>query len=292
MGAGYVYVLTNPSFPAYVKIGYADDVEARLKQLNQSEALPFAFRVYCTYEVPERLADTELHALIDRLNPDLRAVEIYEGKKRKREFFSMSPEDAYALLESVAALSGTRSRLKLCRPADGTADAETALFADASATVLGAWKALKERTLALDGAELSFRGAFAFFEVGGRRFLACEPQKRSLKLYLGLPAGELVDPDEVAVLMPHASPCGVGDYKAFAADAAGAEALMPLVLQALAAARPKPEPGAGDALRLRFWEAFRAFAVGNPETAEAFTFRKAYAQSFYELASGVSFLWV
>ena len=25
-GAGYVYVLTNPSFPTFVKIGYADDV--------------------------------------------------------------------------------------------------------------------------------------------------------------------------------------------------------------------------------------------------------------------------
>ena len=27
---GYIYILTNPSFPQYVKIGYADDVEKRL----------------------------------------------------------------------------------------------------------------------------------------------------------------------------------------------------------------------------------------------------------------------
>lgn len=34
MGAGVIYILTNPSFNQYVKIGYADNVETRLKQLN------------------------------------------------------------------------------------------------------------------------------------------------------------------------------------------------------------------------------------------------------------------
>ena len=39
-----IYILTNPSFPQYVKIGYADNVESQLKQLNNSECIPFAFR--------------------------------------------------------------------------------------------------------------------------------------------------------------------------------------------------------------------------------------------------------
>ena len=43
---GVIYILTNPSFPDYVKIGYADDIDKRLKQLNRSECIPFAFRVY------------------------------------------------------------------------------------------------------------------------------------------------------------------------------------------------------------------------------------------------------
>ncbi len=30
----------------YVKIGYADDVKRRLKELNRSECTPFAFRLY------------------------------------------------------------------------------------------------------------------------------------------------------------------------------------------------------------------------------------------------------
>ena len=52
---GVIYILTNPSFPDYVKIGYADDIDKRLKQLNRSECIPFAFRVYATYEVNSRL---------------------------------------------------------------------------------------------------------------------------------------------------------------------------------------------------------------------------------------------
>ena len=42
---GVIYILTNPSFPDYVKIGYADDVQKRQKELNRSECLPFAFRL-------------------------------------------------------------------------------------------------------------------------------------------------------------------------------------------------------------------------------------------------------
>ena len=33
---GYIYILVNQSFPEWVKIGYTDDVKARLKQLNRS----------------------------------------------------------------------------------------------------------------------------------------------------------------------------------------------------------------------------------------------------------------
>ena len=31
---GVIYILTNPSFPEYVKIGYADDIDKRLQQLK------------------------------------------------------------------------------------------------------------------------------------------------------------------------------------------------------------------------------------------------------------------
>lgn len=110
--SGVIYILTNPSFPAYVKIGYADDIESRLNQLNRSECIPFAFRIYATYEVDNRLMDLKLHALIDQLNPSLRSVENFNGKQRKREFYAMSPEEAYAILEAIAEIHGYGDRLK------------------------------------------------------------------------------------------------------------------------------------------------------------------------------------
>ena len=110
---GVIYILTNPSFPQYIKIGYADNVESRLKQLNNSECIPFAFRIYATYEVEERLTDLKLHALIDQLNPNLRAIDTVDGKKRVREFYAMSKEQAYSILETIAILGGRQNRLKL-----------------------------------------------------------------------------------------------------------------------------------------------------------------------------------
>ena len=113
---GVIYILTNPSFPDYVKIGYAHNIESRLKQLNRSEAIPFAFRVYAVYAVGSELTDKELHKLIDKLNPDLRTIETFDGKERVKEFYAMSPEDAYGLLESIAKISGTLDRLHRLTP--------------------------------------------------------------------------------------------------------------------------------------------------------------------------------
>lgn len=40
--AGVIYILTNPSFPEYVKIVYADNIDKRLQQLKRSESIPFS----------------------------------------------------------------------------------------------------------------------------------------------------------------------------------------------------------------------------------------------------------
>lgn len=122
--AGVIYILTNPSFPEYVKIGYADNIEKRLQQLNRSECIPFAFRIYATYEVNSRLSDLKLHSIIDKLNPDLRSVESFNGKQRVREFYAMSPEDAYSILEAIAEIHGCTDKLKLVAPTDEETTAE------------------------------------------------------------------------------------------------------------------------------------------------------------------------
>lgn len=121
---GVIYILTNPSFPEYVKIGYADDIDKRLKQLNHSECTPFAFRVYATYEVNSRLSDLKIHAIIDKLNPNLRSIENFNGQKRVREFYAMSPEDAYSILEAIAEIHGCTDCLKLITPSTEEIQAE------------------------------------------------------------------------------------------------------------------------------------------------------------------------
>ena len=109
---GVIYILKNPSFPDYIKIGYADNIEQRLQQLNNSECTPFAFRVYATYEVESRLSDLKIHAIIDKLNPNLRSIDNYNGKKRVREFYAMPAEDAYSILEAIAEIHNCTDRLK------------------------------------------------------------------------------------------------------------------------------------------------------------------------------------
>ncbi len=81
-------------------IEHASDVEARRKQLSTT-ALPFEYEVYATYETSGQLEDKKLHELIDTLNPKLRLA-------KNREFFAMSAEKAYRLLE------GYRYHIRQC----------------------------------------------------------------------------------------------------------------------------------------------------------------------------------
>ena len=124
LAKGVIYILTNPSFPDYVKIGYADNIDHRLQQLNRSECIPFAFRVYATYEVSSRLSDLKIHSIIDKLNPNLRSIDNFKGQKRVREFYAMKPEDAYSILEAIAEIHGCADKLNLIPPSDEEIDAE------------------------------------------------------------------------------------------------------------------------------------------------------------------------
>lgn len=113
---GYIYILTNPSYEEYVKIGYAQDVKKRVKQLNSSEAVPYSFRIYATYEVKSNLSDKSIHRIIDQLNPELRTIEKVDGKTRKREFYQMSAKDAYNILDAIAEISGNKDKLIQYKP--------------------------------------------------------------------------------------------------------------------------------------------------------------------------------
>lgn len=114
MAKGYIYIFTNPSFPKYVKIGYAEDPFKRLKDANSSTWTPKAFRIYGTYKTDKPYSDKSLHELIDGLAENLRVSDVLKGgQKRVREFYEMTPEQAWGILECIASITNTTT--KLCK---------------------------------------------------------------------------------------------------------------------------------------------------------------------------------
>ena len=107
---GFIYILTNESFHRdnWIKIGYAEDVDKRVKELSNT-SVPLPYEVYCTYEIPRiqgtKDPDKLLHDLITKLNPSLRI-------SPNREFFEMLPWDAYDMLSAIAQMHGRVDKLK------------------------------------------------------------------------------------------------------------------------------------------------------------------------------------
>ena len=223
---GVIYVLTNPAFPEYVKIGYADDLEKRLKHLNRSECLPFAFRVYCVYEVNERLKDKDVHALIDKLNPSLRAIDSFDGKTRTKEFYSMSAEDAYEILESISGVSGTKGRLKRMKPeGHEILDEEEAEEAQnnviyteeghiqkCNPVIKEFYFKLKEKILDLGDVELAPKKLYLSFK-GKRNICDFVFKREKIKITINLKIGELKDPKDLAINVKGKGHWGVGEYR-------------------------------------------------------------------------------
>lgn len=106
---GYIYVLTNESFHMdnWIKIGYAEDVDRRVRELSGT-AVPLPYEVYCTYEIPRikgvKDPDKSVHDLIQSLNPNLRI-------SQNREFFEIYPWDAYNMLFAIAQMHDRTDKL-------------------------------------------------------------------------------------------------------------------------------------------------------------------------------------
>lgn len=128
MAVGIVYILTNPCLDGWVKIGMTEknDVEQRLKELNQPTNLPLSYRCYATYEVDNPLmVEKSIHRLIDQVDGSLHAREtLSNGKTREREFFRFSPETAFRIFQEVATLRGDTDQLKLYAPTQEEAQEE------------------------------------------------------------------------------------------------------------------------------------------------------------------------
>lgn len=56
--------------------------------------------------------------MIDKLNPNLRSIEEFDGKTRKREFYNMSRSHAYSILETIGQINGLEDCLVMVEPSD------------------------------------------------------------------------------------------------------------------------------------------------------------------------------
>ena len=90
-----VYILTNQSMPEPIKIGITDNLERRVKELdNTSVALPF--ECYYAVEVSDASKiEKKMHEGLD----DKRV-------RQNREFFNISPEMAKSILEIAEVMGG------------------------------------------------------------------------------------------------------------------------------------------------------------------------------------------
>lgn len=135
---GLIYILTNPSFPNFQKIGKTTDLKGRLRSLNNKSCLPFMFRVFATYEVEDDLSvvEQEIFKIIDNVDESLRAREETEkGTYREREFFAIDKDKAYSVLESIAKLRHDTHKLKLIKPTK-TEKAEEAIAEEVENAVI------------------------------------------------------------------------------------------------------------------------------------------------------------
>lgn len=90
---GYVYILSNAAMPDYVKIGMTqqDDVALRIKQLDNT-SVPVPFELVFAAKVPDcRKLERTLHFVFGE-----------KRSRRNREFFTIQPDLARAIIELVA----------------------------------------------------------------------------------------------------------------------------------------------------------------------------------------------
>lgn len=92
---GKIYILTNALMPNLVKVGKTShDAEARAKELSSTTGVPTNFEVYKDYDFSdEDGAERIIHQKLG---------ERYRRVNSKREFFECSPEEADAIILSMA----------------------------------------------------------------------------------------------------------------------------------------------------------------------------------------------
>ena len=90
-----VYILTNESMPDTIKVGITDNLDRRVRELDNTST-PLPFECYYAVEVENATAiEKKIHEGLD----DKRV-------RQNREFFNATPEQAKAILEIAEVMGG------------------------------------------------------------------------------------------------------------------------------------------------------------------------------------------
>lgn len=89
---GWVYCLSNPSFPHLVKVGFTTrTVEERLNELNSSTSIPTPFKLEFKFNSANPMEDeATAHKCLDE-----------HRQSDRREFFALSASEAFDMLSKV-----------------------------------------------------------------------------------------------------------------------------------------------------------------------------------------------
>ena len=90
-----VYILTNQSMPDTIKIGITDNLERRIKELDNTSS-PLPFECYYAVEVEDA---SKIERLLHNGFDDKRI-------RQNREFFTATPEQAKSMLQIVETMGG------------------------------------------------------------------------------------------------------------------------------------------------------------------------------------------
>lgn len=196
--SGFIYVLTNESFHRenWIKIGYAEDVEKRVKELSGT-AVPLPYEVYCTYEIPRisgvKDPDKLVHDLIQTLNPNLRI-------SQNREFFELYPWDAYNMLYAIAQMHERLDKLHRneenqsgVNDQNDTEYSVEALFPMGTSTY-PLYTKIREAVLGIDKSlEESPRQNYLSYKLGKTNVVALWPKDGWIEVVLGAKLGTVKD---------------------------------------------------------------------------------------------------
>lgn len=100
----YVYILTNPSIPGIIKIGFTErTVYERLKEINSAPGVVIPWEVRFTYKCPYgRDLEGEVHSYLENIGLRL---------NKRREGFAIDVNEAIKIIEQLGEKYNNYSRL-------------------------------------------------------------------------------------------------------------------------------------------------------------------------------------